>query len=151
MESTSQTNNHGCFWYLFCCCLCDSGEDTTQQRVATATDPLLKHGDTPGHVSIAPRQVTFDSSRSSPPKGILKRVASDHSINGRGIEQMPVHVEPVSNGLAEAKTPPRSPGSDRSFGSNPNSPVHGYTATVDYSQWGVVKGTSSPKKDGEKV
>ena len=146
MEATSQTNNHGCFWYLFCCCLCDSGENTTQQRVATAADPLLKHGDTLGHVTIAPRQVTFDSSRSSPPKGILKAAPSDHSINSGGIEQMPVVDQ-----KAEEKTPPGSPGSDRSFGSNPNSPARGYTATVDYSQWGVVKGTSSPKKDGEKV
>ncbi len=150
MESTSQTNNHGCFWYLFCCCLCDSSEDNTQQRVAHATDPLLKHAGTSDQVSIAPRQVTFDQSRQSPPRGILRRVPSDHSINGSGIvEQVPVHTERRVD--EETGTPPRSPASDRSFGSNPNSPAHGYTAIIDPSQWGVVKGTSSPQKDEEKV
>ncbi|WP_316357725.1 hypothetical protein [Candidatus Neptunichlamydia sp. REUL1] len=124
MEATSQTNNHGCFWYLSCCCLCDSGEDTTQQQVATAADPLLNHDYTQSRATIAPRQVTFDSSRSSPP-----------------IEQMPVVDQ-----KAEEKTPLRSPGSDRSFGSNPNSPADGQTATVDCSRWRVVKGTSSPAK-----
>jgi len=148
MEATSQTNNHGCFWYLFCCCLCDSSEDRTQQRVATAADPLLKHGETPDHLTIAPRQVTFDSSRSSPPKGILKKSASDSALDrGRGEEYRDLEERERSPLLHRrddrSRTPVGSPGSE---GSNPNSPAHGYTATVDYSQWGVVKGTSSPAK-----
>ena len=150
MEST-QSTSHGCFWYLFCCCLCDSSEDTTQKRVAQATDPLLRTTEPTRYETMGERQVTFDSGTSGRSKGILKKAASDSALD-RDREEEYREVEdqrrsPLLHRREEMpKTPPRTPESDRSFGSNPNSPVDGYTGTIDYSQWGVVKGTSSPAK-----
>jgi len=148
METTSQTNNHGCFWYLFCCCLCDSSEDTTQARVAKSTDPLLKSTEPSRYATMENRQVTFESGSGSRSKGILKKAASDSALDrDRDGEYRDLGEHERSPLLHRRDERPRTPvGSPGSEGSNPNSPAHGYTATVDYSQWGVVKGTSSPAK-----
>ncbi len=147
MEAT-QSTSHGCFWYLFCCCLCDSSEDTTQKRVAQATDPLLRTTEPTRYETMGERQVTFESDSGSRSKGILKKAASDSALDrGRDEEYRDLEEQERSPLVHRRDDRPRTPiGSPGSEGSNPNSPAHGQTATVDYSQWGVVKGTSSPAK-----
>ncbi|QVL54845.1 MAG: hypothetical protein KFB95_05875 [Simkaniaceae bacterium] len=147
MEAT-QSTSHGCFWYLFCCCLCDSSEDTTQKRVAQATDPLLRNPETPRYETMGERQVTFESDSGFRSKGILKKAASDSALDrGRDGEYRDLEEQERSPLVHRRDDRPRTPvGSPGSEGSNPNSPAHGYTGTVDYSQWGVGKGTSSPAK-----
>jgi len=134
--------------------LCDSDKKDPQKRVTTATDPLLRNaGISDEQSTIAPRQVTFEPSTASPTKGILKGITSgDSSINeGGNVEQMPVLPDLQASRREEAKTPPRSPGSEGSFGSNHSSPGYGQASTGDFSDWGVVKGTSSPLKNGDGV